>query len=57
MEEHNLVKEKPEIVKKMNELLLNFQGNNGFDFEKDVNLFDEEKERHIEEELRRLGYM
>ena len=57
LEEHNLVKEKPEIVKKMNELLLNFQGNNGFDFEKDVNLFDEEKERHIEEELRRLGYM
>ena len=57
LEEYNIVKKRPEIAKEMNELLLNFQGKNGFDFEKDIDLFDAEEERKIEEKLRKLGYM
>ena len=57
LEEYNVAKEKPDIVKKMDQLLLNFKGKNGFDLEKDIDLFDEEEERKIEEKLRKLGYM
>ena len=57
LEEYNIIKQKPDIAKKMEELLLDLQGEHGFDFEKTIELFDAEEEKKIEAKLRKLGYM
>ena len=57
LEEYNIIKEKPDIVKKMNEFLLDLHCGNSFNPEKTNQLLDEEEEHDIEAELRRLGYM
>ena len=57
LEEYNIAKEKPDIAKKMNELLLDLQVENSFNPEKTDQLFDAEEEKRIEAKLRKLGYI
>ncbi len=57
LEEYNIVKEKPDIAKKMNELLLDLQVEHSFNPEKTDQLFDAEEEKRIEAKLRKLGYI
>ena len=57
LEEYNIVKKKPNIAKKMNELLLDLQGEHSLNPEKVDQLFDAAEEKKIEAKLRKLGYI
>ena len=57
LEEYNIMEKRPDIAKKMNKLLLDFQDEHNFNPEKTDQLFDAEVEEKIEEKLRKLGYI
>jgi arylsulfatase A-like enzyme len=57
LEEYNIIKEKPDIAKKMNALLLDLRDEHNFNPEKTDQLFDAEIEEKIEAKLRKLGYI
>ena len=57
LEEYNIITKKPDIAKKMNELLLDLKDEHNFNPKKTDQLFDTEEEDNIEAELRKLGYI
>jgi len=57
LEEKNIANTNPSIVKKMEEMLIKFQNNQGFEYQKSEQILDLNEEKKIEEELRKLGYM
>ena len=57
LEEHNIAEKKPDIVNKMESLLLDLQTDSGFNFKKTQKILEPNDEKHIEDELRKLGYL
>jgi len=57
LEEKNIAENDPLTVKKMEEILIKLQNDNGFDYEKSEQILDIDEEKKIEEELRKLGYI
>ena len=57
LEEKNIANTNPSVVKKMEEMLIKLQNNQGFEYEKTEQILDVDEEKKIEEELRKLGYM
>mgnify|MGYP003980081387 CR=1 FL=1 len=57
LEEQNIAKNNSFIVKKMEEILIRLQNDQGFEYEKTEQILDIDEEKRIEQELRKLGYM
>jgi len=56
LEENNIEKDNPDIIKKMEGVLLDLQSGKGFSYDKGEDLADEER-KIIEKELKKLGYI
>ena len=56
LEENNIQESNPDIIIKMEEILLSLQSGKGFSFDKEENLTDEQS-KTVENELRKLGYI
>ena len=56
LEENNIEKDNPDIIKKMEGVLLDLQSGKGFSYDKGEDLTDEER-KIIEKELKKLGYI
>ncbi len=56
-EENNIVESSPEILKKMEEILIKLQNERGFDNEKSHEISDVEDGKVVEDVLRKMGYV
>jgi len=57
LEEKNITKNNPKIIKKMEEILLQLKNDDEFNYEKSQQILNIDEEKKIEQELRKMGYM